>query len=174
VDIIPGEIMSSENIRPIAICVVRRDGDIFVFEARDTIKGETFYRPLGGGIEYQERSEDAVRREMREELGAEITGLRQIGVLENIFTYQGRPGHEIVFVFRADFSDRAIYDLQTAMGIKDNDEPFPAIWTPMEEFASGRSILYPEGLLELLLEDPNGGMIPGAGGAKALRNKPVK
>ncbi len=111
---------------------------------------------------------------MREELGAEITGLRQIGVLENIFTYQGCPGHEIVFVFRADFSDRAIYDLQTPVGIKDNDEPFPALWKPLEEFASGRSILYPEGLLELLLEDPNGGMIPGAGGAKALRNKPVK
>ncbi len=41
--------MPAENIRPIAICVVRRGGDIFVFEARDTIKGETFYRPLGGG-----------------------------------------------------------------------------------------------------------------------------
>ncbi|OGO08532.1 MAG: hypothetical protein A3K46_05665 [Chloroflexi bacterium RBG_13_60_9] len=142
--------MHSNPIRPIAICIVRRGGDIFVFEARDTVKGETFYRPLGGGIESGERSEDAVRREMMEELGAEITGLRRIGVLENIFTYEGRLGHEIVFVFQADFLDRTIYDQKSAMGMKDNNEEFPAMWKPLAEFAEGKAILYPDGLLELI------------------------
>ncbi len=142
--------MPSENIRPIAICVVRRGGDIFVFEARDTVKGETFYRPLGGGIEFGERADQAVRRELLEEVGAELVNLQQIGVLENIFIYQGKPGHEIVFVFQADFADRALYDRELSICKEDNNAQFPALWKPFEEFASGRAILYPAGLTDLL------------------------
>ena len=144
--------MPSENMRPIAICVVRRGGDIFVFEARDTVKGETFYRPLGGGIEFGERSDQAVRREMLEELGADIINIKQIGVLENIFVYEGEPGHEIVFVFQADFTDRALYDRELSVCKEDNNAQFPAMWKPLEEFSSGRAILYPQGLAELIRE----------------------
>jgi 8-oxo-dGTP pyrophosphatase MutT (NUDIX family) len=142
--------MISKDIRPIAICIVRRGGDIFVFEARDTVKGETFYRPLGGGIEFGERSEQAVRREMMEELGAELVNLTQIGILENIFTYEGKPGHEIAFIFQAEFADRGLYGLETATYIKDNGKQFPAMWKPFEQFASGRAILYPAGLADFL------------------------
>lgn len=144
--------MPSDNIRPIAVCVVRRGGDIFVFEARDSVKGETFYRPLGGGIEFGERSDQAVRREMKEELGAELLNEKLIGVLENIFVYEGKPGHEIVFVFQADFADRTLYNRELSMGREDNGAQFPAMWKPLEEFASGRAILYPEGLAELIWE----------------------
>ncbi len=148
--------MLSNHIRPIAICIARRGGDIFVFEARDTVKGETFYRPLGGGIESGERSEDAVRREMMEELGTEITGLKKIGVLENIFTYEGRPRHEIVFVFQADFTDRTLYDRDFATCTEDNGVQLPAMWKPISEFARGKAILYPDGLLNLITGLPPG------------------
>jgi ADP-ribose pyrophosphatase YjhB (NUDIX family) len=144
--------MISENIRAIAICIIRRGDDIFVFEARDTVKRETFYRPRGGGIEFGERGEQAIRREMMEELDAELVNLRQIGILENIFTYEGKPGHEIVFIFQAEFADRGLYDLANATCIKDNGQEFPAMWKPFEEFASGRAILYPAGLADLLRE----------------------
>ncbi|MBN2086268.1 MAG: NUDIX hydrolase [Anaerolineales bacterium] len=147
--------MNNETIRPIAICIVRRSGDIFVFEARDIVKGETFYRPLGGGIEFGERADQAVRREMMEELGVALINLRQIGMLENIFTYQGRPGHEIVFIFEADFAERAMYGQKSAIGIRDNNEQFPAMWKPLSEFAEGRAILYPNGLLELVAQRPD-------------------
>ncbi|WP_072482389.1 NUDIX domain-containing protein [Amycolatopsis australiensis] len=57
-------------IRPIVLGVIRRGDALLVFEGRDDVKGETCYRPLGGGIEHGERSEDALRREFREELRA--------------------------------------------------------------------------------------------------------
>ncbi|GAB4413366.1 MAG: hypothetical protein Kow00123_27080 [Anaerolineales bacterium] len=37
-------------IRPIAICVFRRDDRIFVFEGYDPLGGKAFYRPLGAGL----------------------------------------------------------------------------------------------------------------------------
>jgi 8-oxo-dGTP pyrophosphatase MutT (NUDIX family) len=38
----------------------------------DVDDGSTFYRPLGGGIRFQEPATDAARREIREELDAEL------------------------------------------------------------------------------------------------------
>ncbi|MDP2995048.1 MAG: NUDIX domain-containing protein [Anaerolineales bacterium] len=85
--------MREEKIRQIAICVCR-DGDrILVAEGHDSKKGQTFYRPLGGAIDFGERGAEAVRREFREEIAAELTDVRYVGMLENIFTYEGQRGH---------------------------------------------------------------------------------
>jgi len=69
----------------------------------DSLKQDYYYyRPLGG-IEFGETSRDAIIREIREELSAEIEDVRWLGTLENIFTLDGEPGHEIVMVCHADF-----------------------------------------------------------------------
>ena len=81
-------------IRVIAICLFARDEQILVFQGFDREKGANFYRPLGGGVEPGETTEQAIVREMREETGAAITDLRLVDVLENIFTVDGRAGHE--------------------------------------------------------------------------------
>ena len=86
-------------IRPISICVLRRGDEILVMEARDESRDLTFYRPLGGGIEFGERSDDAVKRELQEEIGAELDELRLLTVLENLFEFEGKAWHEIVFVY---------------------------------------------------------------------------
>ena len=75
------------RIRPIAICLFRYENKILVAEGKDPIKDQTFYRPLGGGIEFGERSEETIRREIREELNEEVTALRYLGTLENIFVF---------------------------------------------------------------------------------------
>jgi ADP-ribose pyrophosphatase YjhB (NUDIX family) len=80
----------------------------------DAAKGEIFYSPPGGGVEFGERAVDAARRELREELAAEVCGLTLLGVLENIFTFEGQPGHEIVFVFEARFADAALYEREVS------------------------------------------------------------
>jgi len=77
-------------IPPISICVIRRGDEILVFEARDEKRDLTYYRPLGGGIEFGERSDDAVRRELYEEIGAELDELRLLTVIENLFELEGK------------------------------------------------------------------------------------
>jgi ADP-ribose pyrophosphatase YjhB (NUDIX family) len=135
------------SIRPIVLGLVRRGGALLVFEGRDDLKGETFYRPLGGGIEYGERSEDALKREFREELDAEIEVKDRVGVLENVYTWQGRRGHEIAFLYDAEFADEAFYARDR---MKIIDDPATALWVDVQEFKSGEKLLYPTGLTELL------------------------
>ena len=100
--------MRPETIKPIVIWVIRDGERIFVSEDTDPVNGGVFYRPLGGGLEHGERSAEAVVRELREEIGAELIDLRVLGTIENIFTFKGELGHEIV-VYEAQFVDRLLY-----------------------------------------------------------------
>lgn len=76
----------AQYIRPLALVLFRRDdGAILVAPGFDPVKQQRFYRPLGGGIEFGERAEDALRREIQEEIGAELRAPRLLGVLENTF-----------------------------------------------------------------------------------------
>jgi 8-oxo-dGTP pyrophosphatase MutT (NUDIX family) len=83
-----------------------RDGDrLLVYEGYDSVKDERFYRPLGGGIEFGELGAEAVAREVREELGATVSDVRFLGVLESVFTYAGEPGHELVLMYEVALAD---------------------------------------------------------------------
>lgn len=143
--------MHREVIRPLVIAVFRHENRILAAEAYDPLKGETFYRPLGGEIEFGELSRDALIREIREEIGAEITSLCFLGTLENLFIYNGILGHEIVLVYDGALVDRALYDQATIPGREDTmGEDFVAVWKPLDEFAPGKPPLYPDGLLDML------------------------
>ena len=140
----------SGAIRPIALGVVRRGREILVFDAYDSVKGERFHRPLGGGIEFGERAADAVVRELREEIGCAIRVERLLGVLENVFTHEGREHHEICFVFETSVDDAALYerDVFEVVEVVDGREVrLPAIWVDPDEVEAP---LYPDGLRELM------------------------
>jgi 8-oxo-dGTP pyrophosphatase MutT (NUDIX family) len=138
------------RIRPIVLCVFLNHGRILVFEGYDAIKGETFYRPLGGGIEFGESGEVAVRREIMEELHSEIESLKYLGMLENIFIHNGDQGHEIVMVYDGEAKMPEVYERAEMEVIEANGEVVRAMWKSLDEFGDGKSILYPDGLLELL------------------------
>ncbi len=144
--------MKQNKVRPIAICVFRRNDDIFVFEGYDFVKNETFYRPIGGGIEFGEYSRDALVREVREEIGQDVVNLRYLGTVENVFVCNAKRGHEIVMVYEGGFADAAMYARESLEGVEDNGERFKALWMPMQHFRDGLSPLYPDGLLDLLTE----------------------
>ena len=141
--------MPPQQVRPIALCVFSYRGRILVSESHDSLKSQHFYRPVGGGIQFGESSATAVTREVREELKAEVVNLRLIGTLENIFSYNGVPGHEIVMVYDGKFSDGSLYELASIPGVESNGALFVAKWHNLNEFSS-QMPLYPSGLLEML------------------------
>lgn len=141
--------MSLQRIRPLAICVFHHQGKILVNEFYDEAKQQTFFRPVGGGIEFGETSSDAIIREVQEELGLSIGNLRLIGTLESIFTYAGKPGHEIVQVYDATFDDATVYEKRLLDGQESDGSCFRAAWHTASSFCA-ESPLVPEGLSELL------------------------
>jgi 8-oxo-dGTP pyrophosphatase MutT (NUDIX family) len=144
-------IMKVGIVRPIALCVFRNDDDsILVLEGFDPTRRLTFYRPLGGGIEFGERSQDTVTREIREELGLEVLDLVFLGTLENVFTFDGLLSHEIALIYEGAFLDQSAYGLPYLLGSEDDGTPITTVWKPLDDFRSGASILYPDGLMELL------------------------
>lgn len=139
------------RIRPLAICLFRHKDCILVAEGYDPVKKEYFYRPLGGGIEFGEYSEQTIQRELLEEIGAEVSELKYLGTLENLFVFNGTPGHEIVQVYDGSLRDTGLYEQTVIMGSEvDINDTFRAMWKRIDEFRQGKSILYPAGLLEML------------------------
>ncbi|MGF6149989.1 NUDIX hydrolase [Pseudomonas fluorescens] len=141
--------MTALRIRPIALCIFHHDGKILVNEAYDPIKKQTFFRPVGGGIEFGETSVQAIVREVQEELGLPITDVHLLGTLESIFTYSGIPGHEIVQVYDAKFVDGDVYELPHLNAQESDGAAFIAKWHSCASFTD-ESPLVPDGLYELL------------------------
>lgn len=143
--------MKPDKIRVIAICVFRHGNKILVSEGYDVVKQQAYYRPLGGTVEFGEYSDQAVAREIREEINAEVTDLRYLGTLESIFIYEGQKGHEIVQVYDGRFVDERFYEKSVILGVE-KTAPFRAVWVDVTKTGNGLPPLYPVGLTELLEE----------------------
>jgi ADP-ribose pyrophosphatase YjhB (NUDIX family) len=114
-------------------------------------KGRPSIARWGGAIEFGEHGRDCIIREIREEMGAEIRDLTYLGTMENIFVYDGKPGHEIVLVYQGSFADSQIYRAES-IRCRNNGEKFIAGWKPASGFRERKELLYPEGLIDLLGE----------------------
>lgn len=82
-------------------CILRRGSDVLFQRVEDPVTGQRGWRLPGGGVEWNERSEDAIRRELREELGVAIHVVAPAGVVEGFNDWRGSREHEIVFLFEA-------------------------------------------------------------------------
>jgi len=136
-------------IRPLALCIIRNGDRILVMDGYDSKKDEVFYRILGGGVEFGETSEDALRREFQEELGTDLENVKFLKVRENIFTFDGKKGHEIVFIFEGDLVNKDLYS-QDNLPILDSKGGHKASWQEISDFKESKSILYPDNIIEFI------------------------
>ncbi len=133
------------SIRNIAVGLPIRDGHVLVLDSEDPVKGEVFHRALGGGIEFGETAETALRREFVEELDVALGAVRLLGVIENIFVYRGDPGHEIAHVFAVESDDIDAIPLDARLHVLDAGNPVR--WVPI---ANLDRPVYPEGIEDVI------------------------
>jgi len=123
-----------------AMCLIEHNGKLLLNKGYDSVKNETFFRIIGGGINFGEKSEEAVRREVREELNSEIENPHFLTVIENIFIYEEEKGHEVTLLYKADLLNKGIYKKES---IPTDNERFPAEWVSISNILKGKAILYP-------------------------------
>lgn len=140
-----------QSPRVLSLGLFHRDGRILVARGIDTVKGEVFYRPFGGGVEFGESSQNALHREIREELDQSIQHVRLIGVVENIFTFEGRSGHEVIFLHEAVFLNDSLYGQEEIEGIEEHlGARLRGVWIKLDDVRCGNVTLYPEKIRPLL------------------------
>lgn len=59
----------------------------------------------GGRVEIGENSEEAIKREIYEELGKKVEITRYISTIENFFEMENKKYHEIMFVHNVEFKN---------------------------------------------------------------------
>jgi 8-oxo-dGTP pyrophosphatase MutT (NUDIX family) len=143
-------VTGGEAVRARAVAVIRAADRVLVERGYDRVAGSRFYRAIGGHIDFGERAAQTVVREWSEEYGLTLADVRPLGVLENLFTYEGRPGHEVVFAFEARVVEARVYEQDELEGIDPQGNRHEAVWVSLDDLATGPIPLSPAGLLELL------------------------
>ena len=90
--------------RKAALCLIRHGNAFLVTEIQDPQTGAVLHRPLGGGIEEGESPEQALRRELREELGITVATVPELGTVDHVWFWNGREVRERAWLFLASSS----------------------------------------------------------------------
>ncbi|MFV0626202.1 MAG: NUDIX hydrolase [Alphaproteobacteria bacterium] len=128
------------KLRPIAVALLRHGNKLLAMKGYDKVKDEVFYRLLGGGIEFGETSRETIQREFMEELAVEVEVQERLDVEENIFTFNGKQGHEIVFLYNAKFKDKSLYEKTDFDFVEEGKTTETVGWVKINDDA----IIYPE------------------------------
>ena len=114
---------------------------------------DDFWALPGGRGELLEPSPDTLRREMREELAADVEVRRLLWVVENFFRHDETDYHELSLYFLMDFLEASsLYRAEEFMG-QEGDLKLIFRWFPLDELCT--LALYPSFLKKGLLELPH-------------------
>lgn len=142
------ELPARPRVRSIAVALIVRDGWVLAERYPENRERGAYLRAPGGGIDFGERAEDAVVRELREELGASVTTRRLLAVVENIFVDgPGTRGHEVAFVFAARSPETDALPLDGRIAVIDGHTEVG--WYRLADLQAGELPFYPDGALEL-------------------------
>ncbi|EDL60951.1 mutT/nudix family protein [Gimesia maris DSM 8797] len=144
------------QIRTKVIISLIHQGQVLLSEGFDPSRKFQFYIPVGGGVEFRERLQDAAARELFEELGLKDQTLEFLNFHESIFEFNGVPEHEIMYHYQCRISD-SVKAALLAEGIESDGATFKVTWFTGEELAAIRKGLVPpkiyDDLCPVLLQD---------------------
>jgi ADP-ribose pyrophosphatase YjhB (NUDIX family) len=135
------------KIRNIALAYIEHNGKWLVEKGFDNVKNETHYRFLGGGIDFGELSQEAILRELNEEINANDVEVKSLMMVhEDLFHLNGEACHLVEFIYDVKI-DAHFYNLEE---VEQNENGIirKAFWMDKELFLSKQLIFHPKVFLE--------------------------
>lgn len=109
--------------------IIKNNNKILLHKSKE----DNFYAIPGGRIMIGETSENALKREFIEEIGAKITIKDYLGTVENFFEYNGKKYHELMIVYESTFdSNSNFYKEEKIRGLEENGK-IEFIWKTIDE-----------------------------------------
>lgn len=121
---------------------------LFVVKMFDRVKGDFYYRPVGGTVEFGETALETLHRELKEELNTTVAVTGSPLILENIFVCDGVKGHEIDYLFPCKFNDPVFYERKRYALLEADGTTWDALWIPIADCLTGTYRLVPEVFVE--------------------------
>ena len=140
-----------KSIKAKALCMFNHQDKYLLSRNYDPTKQEYFLRPIGGSIEFGETSLQAIQREILEEIKAEITEIELVKVYENLFCFDGKAGHEIIFMYQAKFVDSSFYQHAVLEAYESDGVALDVRWFTEQELK--QYPIYPLGIDEFFQFD---------------------
>jgi len=128
----------------------RNQREILVFEDYDEVKQQFYYRPIGGTVEFGEKTLKTLNREVMEETGEKITIDKLLLITENIFHLNGEPYHEIVYIYKGNFINQQYIEQDEFWITESNGEEVKCLWIDKSKFKNKSLFLVPEALLSVI------------------------
>lgn len=85
----------------IARAIIIKEGKILLCKS----KRRGYYFLPGGHVEFGEKIEEALIRELKEELNAKTVRMKLVGLVQNRFREENKNWHEINFIFETKLKD---------------------------------------------------------------------
>lgn len=118
--------------------IIEKDGYFLLHKQ----KKDNFWNLLGGRVKYGETCEEAIKRELKEEIGCECNNTQLLHVCENFFEFEETFFHEILVIFRTEL----LADIN-----KDNvEEKIEIKWFAKSELES--AVIKPEFVKNMMLK----------------------
>lgn len=117
----------SQQLELLVRALIIKDRKILVCQTG----GRDYFFLPGGHIEFGETMQDALRRELYEEMEAKVVRAQFIGGIENLFDQDGEKKHEVSFVFQVDIDIAAIVS---------KEEHISFLWFTIDEFINGNVV----------------------------------
>lgn len=117
-------------------------------------KDQPYYYVPGGRIKMNEKSEDAVKREVKEELGIEVNVNRMLWVNENFFKEETlqEQFHEICFFYLLELKDEEFFEKGSEFVVDEEGKIHMYYWKSLDEIQNIN--VYPQFLKEKVSELP--------------------